>query len=54
MSRLVAALLYGLEPGDPVTLATAAVTLALVGIVAGWLPGRRASSLDPTRVLRDG
>ena len=52
-SRFVATLLYGLEPGDPVTLVAAAVTLALIGAVAGWLPANRASRLDPTQVLHD-
>ncbi len=54
MSRYVAALLYGLEPGDPGTLVASAAILALIGAVAGWLPANRASRLDPTRVLRDG
>jgi putative ABC transport system permease protein len=53
-SRFVATLLYGLEPGDPVTLVAAATTLALIGAIAGWLPANRASRLDPTRVLHDG
>jgi len=52
-SRLVATLLYGLEPGDPGTLMASAATLALIGAVAGWLPANRASRLDPTQVLRD-
>ena len=52
-SRFVATLLYGLEPGDPATLIASAVTLALIGAVAGWLPANRASRLDPTEVLRD-
>ena len=51
-SRFVATLLFGLEPGDPGTLIAAAVTLALISAVAGWLPATRASRLDPTRILR--
>jgi putative ABC transport system permease protein len=54
MSRFVATLLHGLRPADPVTIAASAATLALVGAVAGWLPARRAASLDPTTVLREG
>jgi putative ABC transport system permease protein len=50
-SRFVATLLYGLEPHDPTTLIASAATLALIGMVAGWLPARRASRLDPTQVL---
>ena len=53
VSRFVAELLYGLQPGDPVT-PLAAATLALVAAVAGWLPANRASRLDPTLVLHDG
>jgi predicted permease len=53
-SRFVASLLYGLEPGDSVTLAASAATLALIGVAAGWLPANRVSHLDTARVLRDG
>jgi ABC-type antimicrobial peptide transport system permease subunit len=46
-------LLYGLQPRDPATLAAAAAVLTTVGALAGWLPARRASRIDPARVLRD-
>lgn len=52
-STFVATLLYGLEPRDPFTLAGAAVLLGTVGAIASWLPGRRASRLDPAEALRD-
>jgi putative ABC transport system permease protein len=52
-SRFVAALLFGLEPRDPATLAGAAAVLATVGAIAGWLPAHRASRIDPADVLRD-
>jgi predicted permease len=52
-SKFVATLLYDLEPRDPVTLAGSAVVLAAVGALAGWLPARRASRVDPAEVLRD-
>jgi putative ABC transport system permease protein len=51
-SQFVAALLYGLEPRDPRTLAGAAVVLAAVGVLAGWLPARRAARVDPLITLR--
>jgi ABC-type antimicrobial peptide transport system permease subunit len=51
-SKFVAALLYGLEPRDPGTLAGAAAILATVGVFAGWLPARLASRIDPSAVLR--
>jgi putative ABC transport system permease protein len=53
LSRFVTPLLYGLQPRDPVTLLVAALTLAAVGALAAWLPARRASQIDPARVLRD-
>jgi predicted permease len=52
-SRSVAALLYGLEPRDPVTLVAAAVILGSVGAAAGWLPAYRAARIDPAEMLRD-
>ena len=42
-STLIASLLYGLAPRDPVTFAGAAVTLTAVAALAGWLPAYRAS-----------
>jgi hypothetical protein len=39
-AKFVASLLYGLQPGDPMTLACAALTLSLVGAMAGWVPAR--------------
>ena len=52
-STFVASLLYGLHPRDPQTLTGAAVILAAVGALAGWLPAWRASRIDPANVLRD-
>jgi ABC-type antimicrobial peptide transport system permease subunit len=51
---LVSTLLFGVEARDPATFALAAAVLALVGTLAGWLPARRASRIDPARVLREG
>ncbi len=53
-ARFVATLLYGLEPRDPLTLVAATAVLGTIGALAGWLPARRASRIDPARVLRDG
>jgi putative ABC transport system permease protein len=52
--RFVSTLLYGLQPHDPLTLAGAAVILSAIGALAGWLPARRASRIDPAQVLREG
>ena len=52
LSRLVSSLLFGVQAGDPATLALAGVTLAVVAAVASYLPARRASRLDPVTALR--
>ena len=52
-STLVRTLVYDVQPRDPATLAGAAAVLALVGLLAGWLPARRAARIDPVAVLRD-
>jgi ABC-type lipoprotein release transport system permease subunit len=49
----VAALLYGLAPNDPTTLAMGAVILVAIAAFAGWLPVHRAARIDPASVLRD-
>jgi predicted permease len=53
-AHLVSTLLFGLQPRDPATLAGAVVVLGSIGALAGWLPARRASRIDPARVLREG
>ena len=53
-ARFVSTLLYGLQPGDPFTIAAASAVLGTIGAVAGWLPARRAARIDPARVLREG
>jgi predicted permease len=47
-----ATLLFELTPWDPPVLATSAVLLAVVALVAGFIPARRASLIDPMRALR--
>lgn len=44
--------LHGVSPHDPLTLAVAAVSLALVATLAAYLPARRASQEDPVESLR--
>jgi putative ABC transport system permease protein len=52
-ARATASLLFGLEPGDPATLAAAVAVLGAVGVLSSYLPARRASRLEPTVVLRE-
>jgi predicted permease len=52
VTRLLAALLFGVSPTDPPTLLGAAALLAVVALVASWLPARRAAGVDPAEALR--
>jgi len=50
-SRFVATLLFGLEPRDPGTIAAATAVMIGVAALAGFLPARRASNVDPMVAL---
>ena len=51
-SRLVGSQLYGMTPHDPVTIALAIVVLSTVALVAGCIPARRASKVNPIVALK--
>lgn len=53
VNRLMASLLFGVQPTDTVTIAFVIATITVVAVVASWLPAWRASRLDPNVVLRD-
>jgi ABC-type lipoprotein release transport system permease subunit len=46
------ALLFGVAPRDPVTFAATALLVALIALVACWLPARGACRTDPLAVMR--
>jgi ABC-type antimicrobial peptide transport system permease subunit len=52
LNRLIASLLFGIQPTDPTTLATVIAVILLVAAFACWLPAWRASRVNPSVVLR--
>ena len=53
LSRLVASLLFGVPPTDPLTFTAVALLLVLVGVAANTLPAYRATKVEPTQTLRE-
>ena len=51
-ARWLRSLLYGIAPHDPAMLSAAALVLAVVALIAAYIPIRRATRLDPTQALR--
>ncbi|MBL8962142.1 MAG: ABC transporter permease [Gemmatimonadetes bacterium] len=51
--RLIEGFLFDLGPRDPAILALSVAVLVLAGLLAGWLPARRAARMDPMRALRE-
>jgi predicted permease len=52
-SKLIASLLYGVQPNDPGNLVLAVVTLLAVSALAAYVPALRATRVDPVRALRE-
>jgi putative ABC transport system permease protein len=50
--RIIESQLFGVKAGDPFVFAAAAVLLVIVAVLAGWLPARKAASVDPMVALR--
>jgi putative ABC transport system permease protein len=53
-ARFVAPLLFQVEARDPMTFSGTAAVLVAVGVLAAWVPARRAARLDPATALREG
>lgn len=51
-TRLIASILYGVAPTNPVTLSLSMLLLFLVATLAAWVPARRAMKVDPMVALR--
>ena len=52
LTRLMAALLYGVAPTDPITYGSVSVVLFLVTLLAAYIPARRAAAVDPVEAMR--
>jgi predicted permease len=52
LSRVVGSVLYGITPNDPVTIIGAAGILGIVALLAGYIPARRATRVNPMLALR--
>jgi ABC-type antimicrobial peptide transport system permease subunit len=51
-TRLVSSVLYGLKATDPITITVSALAMIAVAALAGYLPARRATKVDPMVALR--
>ncbi len=52
LGRLIGSQLFGVTPNDPWVMGAATLTLGVIALVAGYLPARRATRIDPIQALR--
>ena len=52
-SRVLAFIVYQATPRDPLVLISAVLAMALLGVLASWIPAQRALSIDPLVLLRE-
>jgi putative ABC transport system permease protein len=53
LSRLLTSFLYGVSAVDPLAFISASAALLAVGVLAAFVPARRAGTVDPALVLRE-
>jgi len=53
LSRFIGAILFGIEPTDPITYVAVALLLFAAAVVSCYVPARRASRIDPVTALRE-
>jgi len=52
-TRVLGAVVYQATPSDPVVICGTLIAMVLLGIIASWLPARRAAGVDPAILLRE-
>ena len=52
-SRLLAQIVYEATPRDPVVMIGVVITMAMLGLLATWIPARRALHIDPNQLLHE-
>jgi len=52
LAPIVSSMLFGIMPRDPVVISVAVLVMSVVATLAGYLPARRASLVDPLSALR--
>ena len=52
MGKVMATIVYEVEPRDPLVMTGVLLTMALLGLSASWSPARRATRVDPIVALR--
>ena len=52
LTRLMATMLFSVKPTDPITFTAVALILLLIALIACYIPGRRATKVDPVNSLR--
>jgi putative ABC transport system permease protein len=52
LSRIIAGQIWGVSAYDPLTLAAVVALLTIIGMLACWVPARRATRIDPMTALR--